>query len=154
MNWTRAENIADRIADLKEALGYRHNPELAKRAGVGKQQVSFWLNGKQRPPKQRLESWAEREGWPIAIFQQGGPMPSSVVNSTVKHLAGHTIGSWAGDDVDAVGGHLGAIKETLEKLLHYANKDGASNRVLHLIVDLRESLEKREVETDLPPFRG
>ena len=84
MDWTRAENIADRIDDLKKALGIRHNRELAERAGVGKQQVGAWIRGQQRPSQSRLASWAKREGWPISIFEEGGPMPHLVVNGTVN----------------------------------------------------------------------
>ena len=92
MNWVVAENIADRIAELKEALGIRTQAELAKRAWVGKQQVGVWLRGTQQPSRQRLISWAEREGWPVAIFEEDGPMPRAVVNCTVNSTKGATEG--------------------------------------------------------------
>ena len=46
------------------------------------------------------------------------------------------------------------IKATLKELLQAASEDESSNRVLRLILELKESLEKGEVGTVLPPFRG
>ena len=75
-----AGNISFRIADLRRnALGLTQ-AALAVRAGVGKQQVSNWETGFQRPARSRLTSWADREHWPFEIFAEGGPLPSETVN--------------------------------------------------------------------------
>lgn len=80
MTWTLAGDIANRLLDLVSVTGVKHK-ELAKRAGVRPQQFSNWVGGDQKPPKSRLEHWAEREGWPIDIFSEGGPLPSTVLSS-------------------------------------------------------------------------
>lgn len=84
MAWTVASDIADRIRDLREFLGGNtgrpvRQEELALRAGVRTAQVSQWERGAQRPSRSRLERWAEREGWPVEIFEEGAPMPTSVL---------------------------------------------------------------------------
>jgi transcriptional regulator with XRE-family HTH domain len=80
MSWPLASDIAGRIRRIREALGAPGEPlsqsELARRAGVRASQVSQWERGAQRPSRSRLERWADREGWPIAVFQEGGPLPS------------------------------------------------------------------------------
>lgn len=92
MDWIVAANIAERLQDLRIALGLRTQIELGRRAGVGKQQVGKWLRGVQSPSRQRLDSWADREGWPIAIFEEGGPMPSTIVNCAVNVPSGPSEG--------------------------------------------------------------
>ena len=86
MNWTVASDIAERIRNLRELLGGGTGKpmlqeELARRAGVRTSQVSQWERGAQSPSKSRLERWAEREGWPIEIFQDGTPMPAEVLSA-------------------------------------------------------------------------
>ena len=87
--WVTATNIAVRIRDLRKALsGGLTQRQLAVRAGVGSKQVSKWEKGNQVPAQPRLSSWAEREGWPITIFAEDGPMPASVVNNAVNDRPG------------------------------------------------------------------
>ena len=40
----------------------------------------FWERGVQQPSKSRLESWAEREGWPVTVFAEGKPKPSQTMS--------------------------------------------------------------------------
>ncbi len=83
--WVLASDFKDRIADLIQALGDIEPAKLAERAGVGAEQVRRWLRGDEVKPRQKsLERWAKREGWPVGIFAEGGPMPSTVVNSAVN----------------------------------------------------------------------
>ena len=89
MTWTVASNIADRVKNLREFLGGGSGrpviqEELAKRAGVRTSQISQWERGAQRPSRNRLERWAEREGWPIEMFQEGAPMPAIVLARSVS----------------------------------------------------------------------
>jgi hypothetical protein len=42
-------------------------------------QVSAWENGHARPPRGRLERLTAKFGWPLDIFQEGGPQPSEVI---------------------------------------------------------------------------
>ena len=89
MTWTVASNIADRVKNLREFLGGGSGrpviqEELAKRAGVRTSQISQWERGAQRPSRSRLERWAEREGWPVEMFQEGSPMPATVLAPSVS----------------------------------------------------------------------
>ena len=98
MPLTVASDLADRLHDLWEALGRPQWKSLAIRAGVHPQQLKQWrLQQGQRPPWRRLESWAQREGWPPAIFAEGGPMPSTVV-------AKRPLGGAKGTSRDVTGG--------------------------------------------------
>lgn len=89
MNWTIATDIAERIKDLRKVLQSKPDKklpqeELGMRAGVRPSQVSQWERGVQQPSRSRLERWAEREGWPVDIFAEGGPKPSEVLSPTVN----------------------------------------------------------------------
>lgn len=81
--WTPAGNIGARIKDLRTALGLDQRP-FGELAGVGYTQVSEWENGKATPPRGRLERLARRLELPLSIFEEGGPMPSAVVNRPVN----------------------------------------------------------------------
>lgn len=81
--WTPARDIGLRIKDLRAVLGLDQRP-FGELAGVGYTQVSEWENGKATPPRGRLERLARRLGVPLAIFEEGGPMPSAVVNRPVN----------------------------------------------------------------------
>ena len=97
MNWVVASNIAERIKDLRQALGGGRRllqSDLATRAGVRTSQVSQWERGAQQPSRSRLERWAEREGWPHSIFEEGAPLPSEVL--------GKSQGRPSTEDPDAV----------------------------------------------------
>ncbi len=112
-----ADNISFRIADLrKKALGLTQ-AALAVRAGVGKQQVSNWETGLQRPARSRLTSWADRERWPFEIFAEGGPLPSETVNM----LSTYKIPEGVGDPLEVP--HMNflaeadrALRETLHQI--------------------------------------
>lgn len=84
MPLTVASDLAERMDDLWEVLGKPHWKSLAIRAGVHQQQLKQWRVRRQRPPWRRLESWAQREGWPAEIFAEGGPMPSTVLQRVAK----------------------------------------------------------------------
>ncbi len=86
MSWILAADIAERIRDLRSVLSTGpksslSQEELGRRAGVRPSQVSQWERGVQQPSKSRLESWAEREGWPVTIFAEGSPSPSAALPS-------------------------------------------------------------------------
>jgi transcriptional regulator with XRE-family HTH domain len=86
MSWVLASDIAERMKDLRRVLSTGpksslSQEELGRRAGVRPSQVSQWERGVQQPSKSRLESWAEREGWPVTIFAEGSPSPSVALPS-------------------------------------------------------------------------
>ena len=87
MGWNLAADFPDRIRDLRETLGMTQ-AEMANLFGVGPGQVSSWERGVQRPHKKNLRRWAHQYNWPLEIFAEGGPMPSSAVslapNSTLE----------------------------------------------------------------------
>lgn len=85
-DWKVARDIGKRIEELQGVLGVSQEV-LAKRAGVWPPQVSNWVQGKQKPTKRRLTDWAQREGWPLEIFAEGGKRPAALVNSPVNESA-------------------------------------------------------------------
>lgn len=88
MDWEIAANFGKRIKDLRDALGGPGKPlsqeALAGRAQVNPQQISNWEGGRQRPHQKSLTRWANREGWSVDIFAEGGPMPSASVSNSVN----------------------------------------------------------------------
>ncbi len=78
MAWKRASDIGTRIRDLRLALGHTQE-QFGDLAGVEGQQVSEWENRRSKPSPARLERLARRLGIPTAVFQEGGPRPSTVV---------------------------------------------------------------------------
>ena len=99
--WVLALDFAGRIADLIKALGDIEPAALAERASVGAEQVRRWLRDEVKPRHKTLERWAKREGWTVRIFAEGGPMPSTVVNSAVIKKPGRLAEEGTAYNVDA-----------------------------------------------------
>lgn len=78
-----AGNIAERLENLRKCLGLKQ-PGFAKLFGRGRKQASAWKHKRQTPPPAVLEWAAQQNGWPLAIFAEGGPMPSEIVNRPVN----------------------------------------------------------------------
>ncbi len=106
MSWVVAADIAARIKDLRRVLSRKPNralpqEDLGIRAGVRPSQVSQWERGVQHPSRSRLERWAEREGWPVEIFAEGGRRPSEVLTPTANGKAPEGAGaSGSGGSLD------------------------------------------------------
>ncbi len=99
--WVVASDFAGRIADLVEALKDIEPSALAERASVGTEQVRRWLRDEVKPRQKMLERWAKREGWPVNVFAEGGPMPSTVVNSLVNERPEKVMENGITYDADA-----------------------------------------------------
>ena len=84
MAWIRATNIAERMSDLRDAMGW-DQADVAKLVDRTWQTVSDWERGLRPPPSKVLTRLAREQGWPITIFTEGGPMPASIVNSAVNN---------------------------------------------------------------------
>lgn len=112
-----ASDIISRLRDLKTALK-ASQAELARRAGVGPQAFSAWMTGKSPPPRIRLSTWAEREGWPLEIFLEGGPMPSTVLRPAPKgtvrtdRVIREKGAPYLGDTSERQGGATGDVRVT------------------------------------------
>jgi len=78
LQWVLASDIARRLVDLREVMGWTQ-PELGRQVRRGYRQVLAWEKGKVEPPKRVLEELADSHRWPLAIFSEGGPMPSDVL---------------------------------------------------------------------------
>ena len=78
VGWTLASDIGQRLHELCDGLEVNLT-QFARRAGVRPAQVRNWLNGTQKPAKSRLEVWAQREGWPVEMFAEGGPRPAAIL---------------------------------------------------------------------------
>lgn len=82
MAWIRAANIAERMSDLRDAMGW-DQADVANLVDRTWQTVSDWERRVRPTPRKVLARLAREQGWPITIFTEGGPMPASVVNSAV-----------------------------------------------------------------------
>jgi transcriptional regulator with XRE-family HTH domain len=151
MTWKVAGNIAKRIRDLCEALGVDQK-DLAPRAGVHPQQVSAWVTGKQRPTRTRLESWAIREGWPVAIFAEGGPMPLDVVKTPVNAISTANLGGGLAPATEPSRGSLGppchteayaAFLERLAELVRLGVPSMTIDEVRSRLTAIKEELDQR-----------
>lgn len=79
-----ASDIGLRLIDLRKATGLTQQ-DLARRAGRSKADTwRAWEQGGHTPNARFFEDLAEREGWPVGIFAEGGPVPSEVVNRAVN----------------------------------------------------------------------
>ncbi len=83
MAWKRAENVGARLRDAREALGRAMGQPVTQEVfgalyGVTGQSVSDAERGASRPPKSSLERLAGILGIPVAAFEEGGPMPSTL----------------------------------------------------------------------------
>lgn len=72
-------DIADRIQDLRKALGWTQG-DLAREMGRQSNTVSEWERGIRAPSRRLLGELCAKYQWPPAMFEPGGPMPSTVVN--------------------------------------------------------------------------
>jgi hypothetical protein len=87
MRWVLAENIDLRIKSLAHILGGQS--VLAGLYGTTQPQVSRWIRGRAKPQKKRLEIMAKSQGWPLVIFEEGGPMPADIVRWPAGMELGH-----------------------------------------------------------------
>lgn len=83
MAWKRAGNLAERLKDLRLALGRSSGrivtqEDFGELAGVTGQSVSDWERGESLPSRSTLARLAKRVGILVSGFQEGGPMPSTM----------------------------------------------------------------------------
>jgi transcriptional regulator with XRE-family HTH domain len=81
-----AADIGKRLAELRELLGEEQRA-FAARFGRDWKQVSRWERGPQRPRPSVLRLAAERNGWPLEMFEEGGPSPSGIGLDALKRHA-------------------------------------------------------------------
>jgi hypothetical protein len=81
-DWQVAADLPARLVELREVLGDDAS-EFTARFGRKRKQFYAWRKARQLPPKGVLEDAAARNGWPIAVFAEGGTMPRKAVNSPV-----------------------------------------------------------------------
>jgi transcriptional regulator with XRE-family HTH domain len=78
-----ATDLGSRLVDLREAMGWTQE-QLADAVGRRPNAVSEWEREIRKPPESALTRLCRNYGWPEAIFEEGGPMPSTVVNRPAK----------------------------------------------------------------------
>lgn len=79
--WEMASDIGRRLKDLRTALGWTQS-DLGREVGrKSYKTISEWEAGVRAPDPDLLETLARRHGWPLAIFAEGGPMPSEWVSA-------------------------------------------------------------------------
>lgn len=78
--WVMAENIAERLKDLRVVvLGRETQRIFGERFGRAWKQAGIWERGESRPSPSTIELAARKNGWPLSIFSEGGPMPSELL---------------------------------------------------------------------------
>lgn len=81
--WHMAGNIGARLALHRQILGL--SQELYGRLfGRGWKQVSAWENGHSKPRPSVISRAASQNGWPLEMFEEGGPMPYKTPTSPVE----------------------------------------------------------------------
>jgi transcriptional regulator with XRE-family HTH domain len=78
-----ASDVGRRLAELRELLGETQR-DFAARFGRGWKQVSMWERGHQRPRPSVLVLAAQKNGWPLGIFEEGGPRPAEIGVKALK----------------------------------------------------------------------
>ena len=81
-----AGDFGKRVADLRHTLR-ETQAAFASRWLVGGKQISVWEHGGQAPALRKVQAVAAQQGWDMAMFAEGGPMPSTLVN---RPLTGRT----------------------------------------------------------------
>lgn len=74
-----ATDLGSRLQDLRRALGWTQD-DLALEVGRRSNTVSDWERGVRSPSRRILANLCHKHGWPIEMFEPGGPMPKEVVN--------------------------------------------------------------------------
>jgi transcriptional regulator with XRE-family HTH domain len=78
-----ASDIGRRLAELRVCLDETQK-DFAARFGRGWKQVSMWERGHQRPRPSVLSQAADRNCWPLGIFEEGGPRPATIGRDALK----------------------------------------------------------------------
>lgn len=121
MSWERAGNIGARMRDLRDALG-KLQEDFAEDVGVTGQSISDYETGRSRPSKSRLVRLAKKVGIPVAAFEEGGPMPSTLLKRPLTPRSGSVRENGAGSYQAPPEGSL-ALK-VLEAQVHAATLGG------------------------------
>lgn len=83
--------LPSRLADLQRALELT-DADFAALFKRQRNQAGAWRRGEQLPRWSLLEMVAQEQGWPVEIFQDGGPKPASVLNLAVNARPGRGHG--------------------------------------------------------------
>lgn len=79
-----AADFGARIKQLREEILDESQEEFAVRWGRARKQVGTWEAGGQTPHLSTVIRVARAQGWPLAIFEEGGPMPIDAVKRPVN----------------------------------------------------------------------
>lgn len=80
-----ASNIGERLYDVRwRVFNKLTQPQFGDIVFRGVSTLSSWENGKGRPDPIFLRQLAKRIGAPLTVFEEGGPMPSDIVNGPVN----------------------------------------------------------------------
>lgn len=82
MPWKVASDIAERMKELREAAGWTQ-VDLAAVTGRRVAPISNWERAVSTPPRGVLERLAKGFGWPVEMFAERGPRPSSIIRGPV-----------------------------------------------------------------------
>lgn len=79
-----AADFGARIKQLREDVLDESQEEFAVRWGRARKQIGTWESGGQTPHRSTVVRVAREQGWPMAIFDKGGPMPVEALKRPVN----------------------------------------------------------------------
>ena len=86
-DWKMASNIGERLYDVRWRVFHKMTqPEFGDVVFRSVSTLSSWENGHGRPDPLFLRQLAKRIGAPLRVFEEDGPLPSSIVNGPVNAL--------------------------------------------------------------------
>lgn len=121
-------DLGGRLVELCEVLG--DDPRtFTARFGRSRKQFYKWGKGDQLPPISVLKWAADRERWPLEIFEQGGKRPKELVNRLLnRRMVEPTAPAY-------VGGSEVLTGQQIDRLLDYL--DGAFEGIRTRIREMR-----------------
>ena len=85
-----APDNPDRLREMREAAGWTQK-DFAVVVGRRISSVSSWERGSAATPRGVFERLCARFGWPLEMFEEGGPRPKDVIKGPIR--LEHALGS-------------------------------------------------------------
>lgn len=143
-----AKDIGTRLVELRGILGWSQT-ELGEAVDRDRGAIGRWERGKGAPPMGVLYKLTAEYGWPMAMFEQGGPRPSAVVTPP-QRLEGARSPTGATIPVDHIERVLlGAVG----RVMGYAETDSPIpwREVARLLAEISQALGLSEGGTTTRP---
>lgn len=162
--WRIAKDIDKRLRDLRSHLDWGQ-ADLGLATGRNAQAVSGWETRKNVPTKSTLERLARYLNAPVAIFSEGGPMPSKAVKRPAPGTAPSASGladadgdpegpGWLWEDPseaeEAFRTYIRNVERSVRGMV--GDPDGVKLKELRLLVIDMARSGARAAGRTIPPF--